>query len=255
MGTLSLDTGIYGDLQADIQSIQMQFSINWLSGAKLYDQTLDNELDAYFSAGNGKSVIVGDDGQTLVGGNGNDVLVAGDGNLCLTGGNGSDLFVFNFAFQQTDGETLLFKDGDHPAANANANAWNNYLGQLADWRADQIDTYGPDQDTSTITVGSRTFDNSFDTAGMLSVSGVGNATIKDFTCNDFVLMRGITQEMAQSLFDNDFFHLTADATGNTQITWGSGADAGGITIIGLYDTTVEQLMNNSHIVWDQTVTS
>lgn len=129
----------------------------------------------------------GDD--RLIAGGGADVLIGGEGDDFLNGGGGADTYVFDFTLR-SDGEAIeeLFRGGTTPNQNADWAAWDNYLDQLTEWRADLVAQYGPDTDESVISdalykIAKDTygevpdFDNSFQSSGELVLDAQGNDVI------------------------------------------------------------------------------
>ena len=220
--------------------------------------------------GNGHDLLNGDGGNdTINGGNGNDTLNGGAGNDSIVGGVGDDLivggagndvleggsnsgqdigagvntFVFNFTLQTIAGSTVYFRpnedgtDGNTPNANANPQAWQNYMDQLAAWRAEMALLYGSDSDIATesttlinkkVPVGpTYTYDNSYTTAGVTTITGSdGFDTVKDLGNDDVVELHGLA-----GLSKTEFaalFDVSNDGT-NSILSWGGGS----ITLLGV----------------------
>lgn len=203
--------------------------------------------------GNGQDTLYGGSGDdTLYGGTGNDTLIGGKDDDTLYGEQGTNTFVFRFEVTVTEGETYYFRPnddgtgGDTPNANANPEAWANYLAQLEAWRAEMEAQYGSDYDMTDESVtltnkkwGGDTYeyDNSFTTGGV-SIEGEGDDRVMDWTAGEDNVLRleGITEEQ---------FELYAvwgdDGSGNLKLTLGDSS----ITFLG----GVTQEMVTSAIVW------
>lgn len=89
------------------------------------DSVTGGAADDLEVGGGGADTLVGDAGNdTLMGGNGDDRLAGGNGDDRLAGGAGSDTFVIQLS--ATTSALERFRGGDHPAGDANAQAWANY---------------------------------------------------------------------------------------------------------------------------------
>lgn len=225
--------------------------------------------DSPANTGNGSDTIYGEGGDdTLYGGNGNDTLVGGADNDTLKGGNGNDTFVFNFTINpggswQT--REAVFRDGNSPAEMADAVAWNNYLKQLAVWRAEMTTLYGTDENqnldgtayltTSTkkagaIMIGEVSYDNDFQyqewvDSSSIAIQGEGYDTVLDWGNGaDVLVLSGLSDDSTASNYWGNW--LTADTAtdGKTVISF----EGGSITLIGV-DTTIEALIAAGSVSW------
>jgi hypothetical protein len=208
--------------------------------------------------------LVGTDGaDILAGGKGDDIIEGGAGNDLLIGGElkeitngnnagdyqvdsaGADTFVFNFTLNNSAGTTYYFRPnedgtgGDTPNQNANLSAWQNYMDQLADWRASMEQEFGTDADQSATgealytvkkTVGTLgEYDNGFTVGGELSIESHDGTDIilKWDGDSDQLALNGLSGlQLAE--FDA-LFDVALNAEGDTVLSW----DGGSITIDGM----------------------
>jgi hypothetical protein len=292
------DNHVDGTNQADV--IIGNDNDNVISGAQgndvLYglggDDTLHgNQGSDELWGGAGDDTLHGDQGDDILYGGsgddklhgdaGDDILVAGAGNDDLWGGNGDDAFVFRFSVEAGAGEstTVYFRatedgtGGDTPDANANPQAWLNFLSQLVAWREEMFEIHGADLDDSMDEVelvnknldkflqkygenleelasdndfidwaGSLlSFDNSYTyvdgNGGDPTIMGEGNNTIHDWSSGSNILhLYGLSDTNGDLNYWGDW--LSSEVVdGNTVISW----DGGSITLLNV-NTTIADLV-------------
>lgn len=224
---------------------------------------------------NGNDKLYGEAGDDqLDGGRGDDLLVGGLGNDELTGGSGNDSFFFNFTVNSSGSwvtQTASFRDGSTPSANADAVAWNNYLNQLAAWRLEMLAQTGQtDENTDlddtavlttstkkagTIVLGSVAYDNDYQWqewvgSSSVTITGEGHDTVLDWTTgNDKLVLKGLSNDSGATNYWGNFLSSDSDVDGKTVISFGTGADAGSITLIGT-DMSLADLVAGGHVLWD-----
>ena len=206
-----------------------------------------NEGDTLLGT-DGADILVGGKGSdTIEGGAGNDLLIGGELKQITNGPNagqyqvdasGADTFVFNLALSRSAGETYYFRPnedgtaGDTPNQNANLSAWNNYMDQLADWRASMEQEFGADADQSATgealytvkkTVGSLgEYDNSFTVGGDLAIeSHDGTDVILKWDAGDTLALNGL-DGLTLGEFD-DLFDVGLNTDGDTVLSWAGGS--------------------------------
>lgn len=275
-GSTNGDDTLVGTSGSDeIDAKQGDDSIDGLGGD---DTLVGGQGDDTVSGGDGNDIISGDQGDdslsgglgddTIYGGEGADTIDGGLGNDVMYGGQGNavDQFVFhfvNFHIETTTSEVLTelkFRDGNHPAAVADAVAWNNYLNQLATWRAELIAANGADLDAGlddtaylttstkkggTILLGSQSYDNDYqywatNTTTVATVEGEGDDVVYQWGFaggDDVLVLNGLSGDSTSTHYYGNFLSSSV-VDGNTIIAINGG---GSITLVGV-STTIDDLV-------------
>lgn len=226
------------------------------TGAIQHGADVKHQEDDSLVGTDGADILAGGKGDDVIeGGAGNDLLIGGELKEITNGNNagdyqvdsaGADTFVFNFTLNNSAGATYYFRPnedgtgGDTPNQNANQSAWQNYMDQLADWRALMEQEFGSDADQSATgealytvkkTVGTLgEYDNSFTVGGELTIeSHDGTDTILKWDRDggdklELDGLDGLTLAEFDALFD-----VALNAEGDTVLSW----DGGSITIDGM----------------------
>lgn len=193
----------------------------------------------------------------------NDTIEGGLGNDTMSGGYGNDTFVFNFTVDSILKTANFSEVRDAPSTNADYKAWQNYTNQLEAWRTEMATLHGTDA------VDADTFDHWITVNGGTlkkpaysqveftgdasyawyenSITGDGHDQVLDWSNgHDKLLLQGLSNDSSLSSYWGNW--LTSDGVqdGQTVISFGSGSDAGSITLIGT-DMSIADLVAGGHV--------